>query len=90
MVAARRRKLKALLVEYKGTSCERCGFIGHQAAMVFHHKDPLIKEFAISKHGHTMSLDKAKAEVDKCHLLCSNCHLVVHAIDDPKWIALPS
>lgn len=72
-----RRKIKRLLIEYKGGKCERCGYNKNcPAAYDFHHKDPTAKEFAISKSN--LSLARQKVEIDKCLLLCANCHREIH------------
>lgn len=78
-VAKRRKKVKQLLVEYKGGKCERCGYKKCIEALDFHHKDDSTKSFGISSKGHTYSLNKGKAEVDKCELLCANCHREAHS-----------
>ena len=44
----------------------------------FHHLNPTEKDFEI--HGGTKSsLNRYKQEIDKCEILCANCHLKVHA-----------
>lgn len=78
-VDKRRKKLKVMAVEYKGGKCELCGYDRCVAAMEFHHRDPSQKDFAISANGHTKSFEKIKKELDKCALLCANCHREVHA-----------
>lgn len=37
------------------------------------------KEFAIGTNGYTRSWNKVKNELDKCILVCSNCHREIHA-----------
>ena len=71
------RKMKLLCVAYKGGSCEICGYNKCVAALDFHHTDPNCKDFQISR-SHTKSLAKVKPELDKCILLCSNCHRELH------------
>jgi len=44
--------------------------------MTFHHEDPNKKDFNIS--GKSYSFERMKKEVDKCILLCGNCHGEVH------------
>lgn len=78
-VSKRRKKVKHELVRYKGGECEACGYSTCIDALDFHHKDPTEKDFGISHKGVTLSLAKMKKEVDKCSLLCSNCHREVHA-----------
>lgn len=71
----RLRKLKA--VEYLGGRCNRCGKDWHPAIFEFHHRDPSTKEKDPSKLLHS-SWDKVVAELDKCDLLCANCHRLTH------------
>ncbi len=74
-----RRRTKQRLIDYKGGKCERCGYCKDcPSAYHFHHLDPSQKDFGISENGSTRKLDKLKKEVDKCQLLCSNCHAEVH------------
>ena len=73
-VAARRRKVKAILVEEAGGSCVICGYSRYPGALHFHHLEPNDKVFALSRQGVTRSLDKARLEAGKCVLLCANCH----------------
>ena len=72
-----RKRKKVELVEYKGGKCEKCGYSKCVNALEFHHLDPNEKDFGIS--GKTWSLERLKKEVDKCILLCSNCHREIHS-----------
>ena len=72
----RKRKKKAL-VEYKGGKCQCCGYSKCIEALEFYHLDPNIKSFTIS--GKSKSFNSLKSEVDKCILVCSNCHKEIHA-----------
>lgn len=78
-VSSRRRDLKTMAVEYKGGACMDCGYCTEQGALEFHHVDPAEKEFAIGGAGKTRSFEKMKVELDKCLLLCANCHREEHA-----------
>lgn len=71
-----RKKAKLKLVEYKGGKCEKCGYSKYIEVLEFHHLDPKNKDFSIS--GKSWSLEKLKKEVDKCILVCSNCHKEIH------------
>ena len=73
----RMRYTKRLCIEYKGGKCEKCGYDKYDGALEFHHLDPSKKDFAISKKK-AKSIDKLKPELDKCILLCSNCHRELH------------
>jgi hypothetical protein len=82
-VTKRRDKLKKMSIEYKGGKCETCGYNKCNRALTFHHLDPTKKEFALSRAN--ISWDKVKAELDKCVLLCFNCHMELHEkIDKEK------
>ncbi len=72
-----RIRLKEKLVEYKGGKCERCGYNKCITALEFHHLDPNEKEFGVGNF-EVLSFDKCKKEVDKCILVCSNCHREIH------------
>lgn len=70
---------KRLAVEYKGGKCAHCGGVFHQAAFDFHHRDPREKEYHLSQLLAARGFEAAKQELDKCDLLCSNCHRIHHA-----------
>jgi hypothetical protein len=72
----KRTKLKAL--EYKGGKCVACGYSRCMRALKFHHLDPDEKEFGISRKGNTRAWEKIRAELDKCLLVCGNCHDEIH------------
>jgi len=57
--------------------CVRCGYDKCIAALDLHHKDPSQKSFRISSRW-TASDEVMKAEVEKCEVLCSNCHREEH------------
>ena len=77
-VTKRRRKLKQMVVEYKGGKCEICGYTRYVGAFDLHHRDGSKKEFGLSMRGLTRSWEKIKAEADKCALVCANCHREIH------------
>lgn len=77
-VTERRRKNKEALILYKGSRCERCGYNKCNGALEFHHLDPKEKDFSISSKGMTKSLENLKKEVDKCIMVCANCHREIH------------
>jgi len=78
-VTKRRKKVKEMAVAYKGGKCQTCGFDRSLAALTFHHRNPDEKSFTISGYGHCRSWAKVKAELDKCDLLCANCHAEQHS-----------
>jgi hypothetical protein len=68
---------KQKLIEYKGGKCLHCGYNKNQKALSFHHLNPKEKDFEISSK-HCLSFERLKQEVDKCILLCLNCHAETH------------
>jgi hypothetical protein len=74
----RRFRLKQEAVKLKGGKCKQCGWTGNIAAFQFHHRDPSKKEFGIS-NGYTTNWEKYWLEVEKCDLLCANCHMIIHS-----------
>jgi len=78
-VQKRRYIIKEQAVEYKGGKCEICGYDKCIDALEFHHLNPTQKDFGISNKGYTRSWDNVKKELDKCILVCSNCHKEIHA-----------
>jgi len=78
-VAKRRRVIKAKAIEYKGGKCQLCGYNKYQGALELHHIDPKQKEFSIGYRGHSRSWERVKSELDKCILICANCHREVEA-----------
>jgi len=72
-----RRRTKIRLIEYKGGKCEICGYDKKiLGAFDFHHRDPEQKDFSISSK--TFSFDRLLKEVEKCSLVCRNCHAEIH------------
>lgn len=81
-VNKRRWKIKQAAILYKGGECAQCGYNKCIDALEFHHLDPTKKDFALGNKGHTRSWDKIKVELDKCMLVCSNCHKELHYNND--------
>jgi len=70
--------LKTKLVNYKGGKCQKCGYNKYMGALDFHHSKGK-KEFEISGSNLTQrSMVELKKEVDKCILVCANCHREIH------------
>lgn len=85
-VQRKREKLKKDAIEYKGGKCQICGYDKCDSALEFHHLDPSQKDFGIGTKGYTRAWSKVKEELDKCILVCSNCHREIHSgiVDIPK------
>lgn len=78
-VTKRRRKLKIMAVDSKGGKCERCQYNKCIGALHFHHKDPAQKDFTLAHGGITRGWAAIQTEIEKCLLLCANCHAEIHA-----------
>jgi ribosomal protein L37E len=73
-----RRKIKHLAIEYLGGSCSICGLKDPVEAIYdFHHKDPKVKDIGISVM-RSWTWERVVIELDKCILVCSNCHRKIH------------
>ena len=80
----KRHRIKEQLVEYKGGKCEICGYNKCLNALDFHHRNPEEKEYALNTANYNKSFEKLKKEVDKCILVCANCHREIHEEERDK------
>lgn len=74
--------IKKKAIEYKGGKCFDCSLVDSHVVYDFHHKDPTTKEF----EWHKLKIKKWSSivnELDKCDLLCSNCHRKRHSTGTP-------
>ena len=72
----RRRKYKIRAIELKGGCCQKCGYNKCVAALEFHHIESEEKEINIGKF--QVAWQKIVIELEKCILVCSNCHREIH------------
>ena len=73
----RRIYFKQKCVAYKGGECIKCAYNKDLTALEFHHINSQEKDYDPSKMMNK-SWDVVKNELDKCILLCSNCHREEH------------
>lgn len=73
------RELKKKCVEYKGGQCVTCGYDKCIGALEFHHLDPISKDFTIAHLRSYSFSKKVTTELDKCILVCANCHREIHS-----------
>jgi hypothetical protein len=71
------RQYKVQSVAYKGGACEICGYNRCLAALDFHHRDPSKKDprWRLMRN---WTFERIKEELDKCQLVCRNCHSEIH------------
>lgn len=77
-VTGRKNEIKKWFRNYKKSlKCSNCGE-SHPATIDFHHKRN-DKEHGISKMvSNGYSIDRIKKELEKCNILCANCHRKIH------------
>lgn len=78
---SRKRILNTAIVRNlkENSGCEKCGIKDHRV-LQFHHNDPSNKVIEISNAlllGWDM--EDIYLEMDKCSILCSNCHFIEHS-----------
>ena len=73
----RRRGLKKKCLDFLGGKCIICSYDKCEQALEFHHKEPSEKDFHISG-AHCRSWESIKIELEKCIILCANCHRETH------------
>ena len=78
-VIERQRNFKQKCVDYKGGKCIICEYKKCNSALEFHHLNSAEKDFAISSVKTHQFGEKVKKELDKCILVCRNCHAEIHA-----------
>ena len=71
------RRIKQWAVDYLGGKCQACGYDKYIGALQFHHRDPSQKRFRIGG-AHQRTIESLRIELDKCDLLCANCHAELH------------
>lgn len=79
-VRAKIRKAEA--VRLKGGKCSICGYSKNYAALQFHHRNPENKVFNLdARKLSNTNWDSITKELEKCELLCANCHAEIHSPD---------
>lgn len=80
-VLLRLRTNKKLAIDYKGGGCIHCGYNKCAGGLDFHHRDPSAKDINWKKM-RTWDIEKIKKELDKCDLVCRNCHAELHYLEN--------
>lgn len=76
---------QSVLKRYKlMKGCSKCGYNENAHALQFNHVDPKQKRFLLAQKAHKMVLNtgtkgkqKLKEELNKCEVVCANCHAII-------------
>ena len=85
-IEAARYQAKKNFVNSQKKCCAKCGDT-REYVLDYHHKDPLEKEFTIGRAS-TRSQESLQEEIDKCVILCANCHREFHHLNKLKNLSL--
>lgn len=79
-VTRRKLELKIEALKYKGWACAGCGLKTDMVQVYdFHHLEPKDKDECISRMiAKFYTLEEMRPELDKCIVLCANCHREHH------------
>jgi hypothetical protein len=74
-----KRRIQEFIDQYKrARSCIDCGFSGKEFPFVLdfdHLEGKTTKKFTIGSWSHSvLSIDAVQKEIEKCELVCANCH----------------
>jgi hypothetical protein len=75
---------KRIFLDIKGGQCEICGYDKCPSSLVFHHLEPTKKEFRMAEVKYIKDIEIIINELNKCQLLCQNCHQETH-IDKDRY-----
>lgn len=79
------RRIRSEIINYKVLrGCSTCNET-HPSCLEFHHRDPNEKEFEVNqalKKG--WNFERMLPELEKCDVLCANCHRKIHWSWDEK------
>jgi predicted RNA-binding Zn-ribbon protein involved in translation (DUF1610 family) len=80
MQRAELRKAKQhKLLAMRNYTCEKCGLVETELGFFeFHHIDPDTKDREIGTMLNSASFERVLAELEKCWMLCPNCHKREH------------
>ncbi len=78
--AVRKRRLRSIMTKLKSEPCMDCGGVFPPVAMDFDHRDPSTKLWTPSRLPGLGSVRLMREELNKCDLVCSNCHRIRHEL----------
>ena len=88
-VKSKYQERKGAIGEVKASiGCARCGDT-RSYVLDFHHKDPSIKDANIARMTSNKNrLEDIQKEIDKCVVLCSNCHREFHHLEFTQGLTI--
>ena len=72
------KRYKHIIAGYKANGCSICGYNKCANAIGFHHKNPTEKNTSIARLRYA-SAEKILEEIEKCIVICANCHAEIHS-----------
>lgn len=75
-----------MFIDNQKKCCAKCGET-RVYVLDYHHKNKIDKEFTIGKIKKG-NLDLIQKEINKCTVLCANCHREFHFLEKEKGISL--
>lgn len=69
---------RQVLIDKLGGKCQQCGYDKCSSALDFHHLRDKKYSLTIREMASAIPFEEFEKEIDKCVLLCANCHLQVH------------
>ena len=72
-----RRKKKVKYIDLKGGKCCKCDYNNNYSCLDFHHRNPSEKEYTWNDMIN-LSEEQILEELEKCDVLCKNCHAELH------------
>lgn len=83
-ILERQRSIRDVIQAYKlSKGCQRCGYNRSARALQFHHRDKSTKDHTVAimtRKG--MNISVIMAEIEKCDVICANCHAELHELED--------
>lgn len=75
---SRKKQVREKVDQIVGTECWLCGYNRCRRNLCFHHVDPGTKDFGLTTRELMLKWDRVFAEMQKCVLVCGNCHGEIH------------
>lgn len=69
-----RQEAREYVVSKKSQPCQDCGISYHPFVMDFDHRESETKLGNVADMASRYHIDTLKSEIDKCDIVCSNCH----------------